>query len=80
MSENFLMVVTFRDLTLTPTRACYDTCAHMVSSLPSPLRLFWLSFEQKLLILPSLGVIIQKRQNLTFDLTLTRELRSILKS
>ena len=42
-------------------------------------RLLWVSFEQKLAILPALGLIIQKRQNLTFDLTLTRNLMSILK-
>ena len=44
-----------------------------------PLRSLWLSFEQKLSILPSPGFIIQKPQNFTFDLTLTRELSSILK-
>ena len=42
--------------------------------LNSPLMSFWLSFEQKLLVLPTLGFIIQKRPNLTFDLTLTWEL------
>ena len=46
----------------------------------SPLRLLWLSFEQKLWILPALGFIIQKGQNLTFDLTVIRDLKSILKS
>ena len=45
----------------------------------SHLRLLWLSFEQKLSILPDLGCIIQKRPNLIFDLVLTRDLRSILK-
>ena len=37
----------------------------------SPLRLLWLSFKQKLSILPAQGFVIQKRQNLIFDLTLT---------
>ena len=46
----------------------------------NPWRLLWLSFEQKLSILPALGFIIQKRQKLNFDLTLTRDLRSVLKS
>ena len=40
----------------------------------------WLSFEQKMTILPALGFIIPKRQNLTFGLTLTRELSAVLKS
>ena len=38
---------------------------------------FWLSFGQEL---STLGFVIQKRQNLAYDLTLTRDLRSILKS
>ena len=46
----------------------------------SPLRSLCLSFEQKLSISPALGFVIQKRQNLTVDLNLTRELTSILKS
>ena len=37
----------------------------------SPLRLLWLRFKQKLSILPAQGFVIQKRQNLIFDLTLT---------
>ena len=32
-----------------------------------PLRLLWLSFEQTLSILPALGLVLQKRQNVTFD-------------
>ena len=43
----------------------------------SPLRLLWSSFEQKLSILLTQGFVIRKRQNLNFDLTLTRDLRSI---
>ena len=37
-----------------------------------------LSLEQKLSILSAPGFVIQKRQNLNFDLTLTRDTRSIL--
>ena len=52
-------------------------CSHGIFT--TPLRLLWLIFEEKPSILPALGFIIQKRQNLTFDLTLTRKWRSILK-
>ena len=46
--------------------------------LNSPLRSLWPSFEQKLSISPALSFIIQKRQNLTFDLTLARESTSLI--
>ena len=36
--------------------------------------------EQKLSISPALVFVIKKHQNLTYDLTLTRELSTILKS
>ena len=48
--------------------------------LTRPLRLFWLIFEQKLSILPALGFSTQERKKMTFDLTLTRGSRSIVKS
>ena len=76
----FLILVTFRDLTLILTRLQYDTYAHMVSSLALWGYLLWLTVEQKLSTLQALDFIIQKRQNLIFDITLNRYLRSILKS
>ena len=65
---------------ISDTYDTYGTYAHIVPIFNSPSRSLWLSFEQKLSILPAPGVIIQERQNLTFDLTMTRELRLILKS
>ena len=44
----------------------------------SPLMSLWPSFEQKLSISPALSFIIPKRQKLTFDLTLTRVLTSLI--
>ena len=73
--------VTYRDLSW-PDR---DPDAYLVwhlcsqNIITSPFRLPWLSFEQKLSILPALGFIIQKWQSSTYDLTLTRELSSLLK-
>ena len=77
-----LILVTIRDLSwpdLDPDPyLVWHLCSQGIFN--SPFRLLWLSSEQKLSILPSLGFIIQTRQNLTFCLTLTRDLRSILKS
>ena len=75
--------MTFRELTLILilTLIPYLVC-HLCSQgiFTSPLKLLWQSFEQKLSILPTLGFVIQKRQNLNFDLTFTRDLMLILKS
>ena len=72
--------VTFRDLSWPNVEPdpylVWQWCSQC--DFTSPLWLLWLSFKQKLSILLALGFIIQKRQNLTFGLTLTRELRSVL--
>ena len=71
-AEEFLILETFRDLTLTLTRTYLvrHLCSQCVFT--SPLRSIWLSFGQNPSISPALGFIIQKLQNLIFDLTSTR--------
>ena len=80
--KKILNLVTFRDLLWPDLDPDPNLVWHLCSQrfFSSPLMLLWVSFEQKQSILPVLGFIIQKYQNLTFDLTLTRNLRSILKS
>ena len=77
----FLILVACHDLSWPDfdpdTFLVWRLCSQSIFN--SPLTLLWLSLEQKPSILPVLGFIIQKRQNLTFDLTLTRNLRSILR-
>ena len=81
--NKFLILVTFRDLSwpdLDPDPYLVHMSLMLIFNIfTSPLRLLWSSCEQKISILPTLGFVIRKRQNLTFDLTLTRDLRSILK-
>ena len=78
--KEFLILETFRDLSwpdLEPDPyLVWRLCSKDIFT--SPLKPLWPSFEQELSILPTLCFVIQKRQNLTFDLTLTHELRSIL--
>ena len=80
--KEFLISVTLRDLSWPDLDAnpylVWHLCSQGVFNSPL-LRLLWLSFEQELSIFPAQGFIIQKCQNLTFDLTLTRNLRSVLK-
>ena len=78
----FLILVTFLDLCWPDLD--HDPCLvwHLCSQsiFTRPLILLWLSVDQKLSILPALGFVIQKRKNMTFDLTLTTDVRSILNS
>ena len=80
--KEFLILETFRDLSWpdlnTDPYLVWHSCSECIFA--SPLRLLWPRFEQKLSLLPALGFVIRKRQNLTFDLTLTRDSRSIFKS
>ena len=74
-----LIWVIFRDLSLPAVDPGSYLVWHLRSQgiFTSPLRSLWLSYQQKLSILLALALIIQKSQNLTFDLTLTRELTSL---
>ena len=78
-ARKILIWVTFRDLSLPAVDPGSYFVWHLGSQgiFTSPLRSLWLSYEQKLSILLALGLIIQKSQKLTFDLTLTRESRSL---
>ena len=84
------ILVNFRDLSwpdLDPDPYSVWHLCSLVLIFTSSLTLLLQSFDQKLSILPRqygyrycLGFTINQRQNFTFELTLTRELRSILKS